>query len=224
MSASLILFLAISYVQADGHHGYGHHHHHHYAHDRDAAPDYEYDSAYAPPTPDNPTSGYGTPPDPADEIPSGYGPPDDDPKPSYNALDGPHGGDIPDLTPIIIGLLFIVGLSLLFPWHVHIDTPPVAPDGRKRRDANEYYEVARSDYVGRSFEIYDHLNAALEPVDRGCLEKITCELGGLSYDVGLTSNPLLGLAAGFLPGPYGKYYKHFVFPENCEKIQCSAFP
>ena len=61
----LVLFLAISYVQADLQ-GYGHHHgHHHYPHDRDASADpddYETDAAYAPPTPNNPPSGYGPPP------------------------------------------------------------------------------------------------------------------------------------------------------------------
>jgi len=235
ISASLILVLAISYVQADGH-GYGHHGHHghHYAHDRDAEPAAydDYDSAYAPPDPAAAPSGYGSPP--ADDPAPGYGPPPKDDAPSYGppadatSYDSPsYGGDkeIPDLTPLIIGLLFIVGLSLLFPWHVRIDSAvPQPAAGRKRRDADEYYEIARTDYIGRSFEIYDHLNAALEPVDRGCIEKITCEVGGLSYDAGLTSNPLLRIVSGFVPGTYGKYYKQFVYPDNCEKIQCGAFP
>ena len=43
----------------------------------------------------------------------------------------------------------------------------------------------------RAIEIYDHLNAALEPVDKRCVEKIVCEVGALAGDVGLTQNPLL---------------------------------
>ena len=43
----------------------------------------------------------------------------------------------------------------------------------------------------RALEIYDHLNAALEPVDKNCVEKIICEVGALAGDVGLTQNPIL---------------------------------
>ena len=40
---------------------------------------------------------------------------------------------IPDLTPIIVAMLAIFGLSLLFPTFTQVET-----NGRKRRDANEY--------------------------------------------------------------------------------------
>jgi len=210
----LVLVLAISYVQADLQ-GYGHHHgHHHYPHDRDASADpddYETDAAYAPPTPNNPPSGYGPPP----ANPPEYASPPSDTY-GYGASDEVA---LPDLTPIIIAMLAIFGLSLLFPTFTEVET-----NGRKRRYANEYHEIARSDYVGRSFEIYNHLNAALQPVDRGCLEKITCEVGHLTYDVGLTSNPILGLVVEFLPGKYKTYSRQFVYPGNCELIECSAFP
>ena len=83
-----------------------------------------------------------------------------------------------DLSPFIAMALVVLGLSLLFPEIVTIN------DVRRKRSAAE-------DFVGRSTEIYDHLNAALEPVDRGCMEKITCEAGILAADAGYTSNPVL---------------------------------
>jgi hypothetical protein len=67
------------------------------------------------------------------------------------------------------------------------------------------------------------LNEILEPVDRNCMEKITCEVGGLAYDAGITSSPILKLVAPFVPGKYGKYMKHFIYAENCQKIKCSAY-
>ena len=48
--------------------------------------------------------------------------------------------------------------------------------------------ASRTNFVGRSIEIYNHLNAALEPVDKNCVEKITCEVGSLARDAGLTQN------------------------------------
>jgi len=152
-------------------------------------------------------SGYG-PPEPS------YGPPEPsyEPAPSYESA---PAEPLPDLTPFIVAILVIVGLSLLFPTNVRINNV-----GRKKRYAEE---IARSDFVGRSAEIYDHLNMALEPIDRNCMEKITCEVGGLAYDAGLTSHPFLKLVVPFVPGKYEKYVKHFMYANNCHKIKCSAY-
>ena len=49
-------------------------------------------------------------------------------------------------------------------------------------------QTSRSNLVGRSIEIYSHLNAALKPLDPKCVEKITCEVGSLASDAGLTQN------------------------------------
>jgi len=93
--------------------------------------------------------------------------------------------------------LILVGLSLLFPTNVRLASANIAGAGgdlggllfgRKKRYAEE---VARSDFVGRTIEIYDHLNQVLEPIDRQCMEKITCEVGSLAYDSGVTSHPFL---------------------------------
>ena len=51
-------------------------------------------------------------------------------------------------------------------------------------------QASRTNFVGRSIEIYNHLNAALEPVDKNCVEKITCEVGSLARDAGLTQNAI----------------------------------
>ena len=85
--------------------------------------------------------------------------------------------------------MVLVGLSLLFPTNVQVLNGNLNNvGGRKRRSAEE---LARADFVGRTAEIYDHLNDVLEPVDRRCMEKLTCEVGALSYDAGITSHPFL---------------------------------
>ena len=112
------------------------------------------------------------------KLPSGFGPPDD----TYGAPSSSGYGvqeEEADLSPFIAMALVVLGLSLLFPEIVTIN------DVRRKRSATA------EDFVGRSTEIYDHLNAALEPVDRGCMEKITCEAGILAADAGYTSNPVL---------------------------------
>ena len=56
-----------------------------------------------------------------------------EPAPSYGEPAPAYGAEeaaLPDLTPIIIGILALVGLSLLFPTHVSVDT-------RKKRSAAE---------------------------------------------------------------------------------------
>ena len=111
------------------------------------------------------------------------------PEPSYGAPETSYGepvsyeeeGGSDIIVVVIVAILALVGLSLLFPTFVRIDDV-----GRRKRDAEE---IARSDFMGRTAEIYDHLNEVLEPVDRRCVEKITCEVGTLSYDAGITSNP-----------------------------------
>jgi len=189
--AIIVLAFAISYVKADGAHSHEHHH----------------ESSYGAPEPaPEPAPAYGAP----EPAPS-YGAPE--PAPSYGA---PAPAPPIDLTPYIVAIMVIIGLSLLFPTQVRIENT-----GRRKREAEE---IARSDFVGRTAEIYDHLNDVLEPVDRRCLEKITCEVGALSYDAGLTSSPFLQLAVPFVPGKYAKYVKHFIYAENCHKIKCSAYP
>ena len=90
-------------------------HAHDHAHAEPAA-------AYGAPAP---AASYGAPaasydePEPA----AAYG----EPAPAYGAEEAA----LPDLTPIIIGILALVGLSLLFPTHVSVDVD------RKKRSAAE---------------------------------------------------------------------------------------
>merc|ERR1712168_1242144 len=147
------------------------------------------------------------------------------PAPSYGAPEASYGepvsyeeeGGSDIIVVVIVAILALVGLSLLFPTFVRIND--VNPS-RKKREAEE---IARSDFMGRTAEIYDHLNEVLEPVDRRCVEKITCEVGTLSYDAGISSNPFFKLVAPFVPGKYEKYMKHFIYPNNCHKIKCNAY-
>merc|ERR1711936_305554 len=104
-------------------------------------------------------SGYGAPPE------ESYGAPEPEyaPAPSYGEP-VPYEEEGFDITPLIIAILVLVGLSLLFPTNVQVLNGNLNNvGGRKRRSAEE---VARADFVGRTAEIYDHLNDVLEPVDR----------------------------------------------------------
>merc|ERR1712109_439688 len=86
-----------------------------------------------------PSDGYGEPA-------ASYGAPAasySEPAPAYGAEEAA----LPDLTPIIIGILALVGLSLLFPTHVSVDT-------RKKRSAAEYANPM-TDVVERVNEIYN---------------------------------------------------------------------
>merc|ERR1711971_1441043 len=228
LSISLILVSATSYVQSDGH---GHHGHHGHQDHHDYRPYYAYErqsSGYDAPAPepsyDAPAPSYDTPS-------TGY----DSPSTGYGAAPTGYGEEdtFPDLTPFLTLSLVILGLSLLFPAIVTItdvnsDTDNtdgmVAMDGgkRKRRYADEDH-ASRTNFVGRSIEIYNHLNAALEPVDKNCVEKITCEVGSLARDAGLTQNAIFRLTGGFITYKYKTYYKHFVYGDNCHKIKCGEF-
>merc|ERR1712004_57999 len=182
--AALTLALAIANVKADG------------AHSHDHAPAHD---SYGPPEPsyEAPTDSYGAP------APS-YS------APSYEPYEVYEEEPLPDLTPIVVAILTLIGLSLLFPTFVQLEDV-----GRKKRSAEIIAE--------RTAQIYDHLNEVLEPVDRSCMEKLTCEVGALSYDAGLTSHPFLKLVAPFVPGKYEKYVKHFITANNCQKIKCSTY-
>merc|ERR1712172_316343 len=239
LSISLILVSATSYVQSDGHGHHGHHGHHDH---QDYRPYYAYErqsSGYDAPAPEPsygapaPAPSYGAPaPEPSYDAPA---PSYDTPSTGYGAAPTGYGEEdsFPDLTPFLTLSLVILGLSLLFPAIVTItdvnsDTDNtdgmVAMDGgkRKRRYADED-QASRTNFVGRSIEIYNHLNAALEPVDKNCVKKITCEVGSLARDAGLTQNAVFRLAGGFIPYKYKTYYKHFVYGGNCHKIKCGEF-
>lgn len=245
LSISLILVSATSYVQSDGH---GHHGHHGHQHNQDYRPYYAYErqsSGYDAPAPEPsygapapsydapapaPEPSYGAPAPSYDTPSTGY----DSPSTGYGAEPTGYGEEdsFPDLTPFLSLSLVILGLSLLFPAIVTItdinsntdtNTGMVAMNGgRKRRYADED-QASRTNFVGRSIEIYNHLNAALEPVDKNCVEKITCEVGSLARDAGLTQNVIFRLAGGFIPYKYKTYYKHFVYGDNCHKIKCGEF-
>ena len=94
---------------------------------RDGAHAHEHaDSGYgAPPaTYEEPAASYGAPAPTYEEPASGYGAP----APSYGFEEEP----LPDLTPIIVGILVLTGLSLLFPTFVQIN-----PQGRRKRHAED---------------------------------------------------------------------------------------
>ena len=76
-----------------------------------------------------PAASYGAPAASYDAPAASYGEPAPsygEPAPSYGAAEA----DLPDLTPIIIGILALVGLSLLFPTFVSVSS-------RKKRSAAE---------------------------------------------------------------------------------------
>merc|ERR1739838_708821 len=167
---------------------------------RDGAHAHEHaDSGYGAPAPayEEPAASYGAP-DP------GYGPPAETyGVPSYEEE------PLPDLTPIIVGILVLTGLSLLFPTFVSLSTV------RRKRHADD---DTSSDVIDRVNEIYTAVVQSEE-----CMEKIACEVGALAGDVGLTRSPALKLAGGFMPKKYKTYYNKFINGKSCNKIKCGTF-
>merc|ERR1711934_559182 len=148
-------------------------------------------------------SGYGAPPATYEEPAASYGAP----APSYGYEEEP----LPDLTPIIVGILVLTGLSLLFPTFVSLATV------RRKRHAEDEGDH-QTDVIERVNEIYTAVVQSEE-----CMEKIACEVGALAGDVGLTQSPALKLASGFVPSKYKTYYKQFTAGKDCHKIKCGTF-
>jgi hypothetical protein len=153
-----------------------------------------------------PASGYGAPA-PA----TGYGAPDTgyaapsdgyEAAPAYGADDAAVG---PGILPFVAVILAIIGLSLLFPAVVNVQT-------RKRRslaeEANPVYDLAE--------RVQDMYSAVLR--SESCMEKIVCELGGMAKD--LTASPVTGLVEPFVPTKYSNMYKTFKNGKDCHKIKC----
>jgi len=173
---------------------------------RDGAHAHEHaDSGYgAPPaTYEEPAASYGAPAPTYEEPASGYGAP----APSYGYEEEP----LPDLTPIIVGILVLTGLSLLFPTFVSLTTV------RRKRHAEDEHDT-QTDVIERVNEIYTAVVQSEE-----CMEKIACEVGALAGDVGLTQSPALKIAGGFVPSKYKTYYKQFTAGKDCHKIKCGTF-
>merc|ERR1711935_45050 len=148
-------------------------------------------------------SAYGAPAPSYSEPETGYGAP----APSYGYEEEP----LPDLTPIIVGILVLTGLSLLFPTFVSLTTV------RRKRHAEDEHDT-QTDVIERVNEIYTAVVQSEE-----CMEKIACEVGALAGDVGLTQSPALKLAGGFMPKKYKTYYNQFINGKSCNKIKCGTF-
>ena len=142
------------------------------AHSHDHTPAPAPEASYGAPAPS-----YGAPA-PTYEEPVSYE--------SHEVYEEEGGFDV--IVVVIVAILALIGLSLLFPTNVQVLDGNLDLNGRKKRYAEE---IARSDFIGRTAEIYDNLNRVLDPVDRNCMEKLTCEVGSLSYDAGLTNSPFL---------------------------------
>merc|ERR1712008_13632 len=144
---------------------------------RDGAHAHEHaDSGYGAPAPayEEPAASYGAPAPSYGAPETGYGPPAETyGVPSYEEE------PLPDLTPIIVGILVLTGLSLLFPTFVSLSTV------RRKRHAEDEHDT-QTDVIERVNEIYTAVVQSEE-----CMEKIACEVGALAGDVGLTQSPAL---------------------------------
>lgn len=176
--------------------------------------------AYGAPSPsyEEPASSYGEP-QPSYGEPPAYGAPSPFDSglpdcrqtgtcPTAGGAGGVGDGALPDLTPIIIGILALIGLSLLFPTFVEVHK-------RRKRDADGVY----NDVAERVNEIYNSVITSEQ-----CMERIACELGGLASDVGLKESPMAKMADLFVTAKYKPYYKQFKSGQNCEKIKCGSLP
>merc|ERR1739838_683023 len=128
---------------------------------------------------EEPAASYGAPAPSYGAPETGYGPPAETyGVPSYEEE------PLPDLTPIIVGILVLTGLSLLFPTFVSLSTV------RRKRHAEDEGDH-QTDVIERVNEIYTAVVQSEE-----CMEKIACEVGALAGDVGLTQSPALKIAGG----------------------------
>lgn len=190
----------------DGAHGHDH------AHAPAAAP--AVSSGYAAPAASYsaPAASYGAPaasygaPAPSYEEPApSYGAPSYG-APSYEVEEQP--GFFPDVTFIIVGILIVIGLSLLFPTYVSLTTV------RRKRDIAEEVDPSLN-LIERVTDIY---NSVIQ--SESCMERIACEIGGLSADMGLRDTARL--AEPFVPGKYKNFFKQFHSGTNCNKIKCGS--
>jgi len=150
-----------------------------------------------------PAASYGAPAASYDAPASGYDAPAyAESAPSYGAEDAALG---PGLLPIIIAILALVGLSLLFPTFVSLNT------GRRKRSAEEANPML--DLAERVNDIY---GAVVESEE--CMEKIACELGGMAKDLAVAEVP--AFVEPFIPAKYSAYYKQFKAGADCDKIKC----
>jgi len=170
--------------------------------------DHEASSGYGAPAQsyEEPAASYGAPAPSYGAPATGYGAPSDSYGVSYQEEEA-----LPDLTPIIIGILVLTGLSLLFPTFVSLSSV------RRKRDADDDVNPM-TDVVERVNDIYTAVVQSEE-----CMERIACEVGGLAADVGLSQSPALRMAEGFVPSKYKTYYKQFASGKDCHKIKCGTF-
>jgi len=156
---------------------------------------------------EEPAASYGAPAASYGAPAASYGAPSD----SYGAVSYQEEEALPDLTPIIVGILVLTGLSLLFPTFVSLSSV------RRKRHAEDDVNPM-TDVVERVNDIYSAVVTSEE-----CMERIACEIGGLAADVGLTQSPAVKLASGFVPSKYKNYYKQFQRGKDCQKIKCGTF-
>jgi hypothetical protein len=183
--------LDATFAKRDGAHG----------HDHAAAPSNSYGA---------PAAEYGAPAAEYGAPAQEYGAPSYE-EPSYAPAYEAEAEALPDLTPIIVGILVLTGLSLLFPTFVSLSSV------RRKRHAEDDVNPM-TDVVERVNDIYSSVVQSEE-----CMERIACEIGGLAADVGLKQSPAVQLAAGFVPSKYKSYYKQFASGKDCQKIKCGTF-
>merc|ERR1719382_2056795 len=147
----------------------------------------------------------------------GYGAPEvayEEPAQEYGAAAPAYGATAPatpDLTPIIIGILVLTGLSLLFPTYVTLTSV------RRRRSAEGSQDSSENSLVERVQDIY---MAVVESEE--CMERVACEVGGIAADAGINMG-MTKVAESFVPKKYQKMMKNFNSAKDCHKIKCGAF-
>jgi hypothetical protein len=154
-----------------------------------------------------PAASYGAPAPSYEEPAPSYGAP----APSYGApvsYEEDQPGFFPDVTFIIVGILIVVGLSLLFPTYVSLTTV------RRKRDVAEEVNPMYN-LVERVSDIY---NSVVQ--SETCMERIACEVGGLAGDMGIKETTRL--AEPFVPSKYKNYVKQFTAGRDCHKIKCGS--
>jgi len=139
---------------------------------------------------------------------------DSPPIQSYSGEVAPAGFD---MTMLIIPFIALIGLFLLFPTYITLDSV------RRKRSVGDPEDIGvnseggiLANMVDRIQDIYGSLIESEE-----CLERIACQIGGLARDAGMSSSISTG-ALLLAPTKYKKFAKQFARSQNCEKIKCNT--
>jgi len=134
----------------------------------------------------------------------------DSPQTGYSAEVAPAGFD---MSMLILPFIALIGLFLLFPTYITLDTV------RRKRSVGDGEDAEAGGVLANMVDrIQDIYGSVIESEE--CLERIACQIGGLARDAGMSSS-ISQVALLTAPTKYKKFARQFARPKNCHKIKCN---